>query len=143
MQLKKKTCIFFYSARLSFLAYQVLSNHNDEPQAIWFDNSELKSLPEADSDDVILIDDDDDDGNGSKDNKSDFETSNSLTHEPSDTNSSSGEQKLYTCDICHSKLSSSYNLKRHHMSKFQFVCFCLSHKSYWCTNRSMLFCHHF
>lgn len=118
----EKTCIF-YSAYL--LAYQVLSNHN-EPQAIWFDNSELKSLPEAeDSDDVILIDDDDDDGNGNGNDScgGDFETSNSLTHEPSDTNSSSGEQKLYTCDICTAKLSSSYNLKRHHMSKFPFVLF--------------------
>lgn len=127
MQLKKRAFFFYLFAYL--LAYQVLSNHN-EPQAIWFDNSELKSLPEAeDSGDVILIDDDDDDGNGNGNggggngnNSSvcgDFETSNnSLTREPSDNNSSSGEQKLYTCDICHSKLSSSYNLKRHHMSKF-------------------------
>lgn len=115
MQLKK-TCDSFFCLLAYLLAYQVLSNHN-EPQAIWFDNSELKSLPEAeDSDDVILIDDDD---NGNDDNSSgDFENSNSFTLEPSDNNSSSGEQKLYTCDICHSKLSSSYNLKRHHMSKF-------------------------
>lgn len=104
--IEKKTCIFF----AYLLAYQVLSNHN-EPQAIWFDNSELKSLPEPDErDDVILIDDDDDDGNSSS-----VDNSNSNSHEPSDNNSSSGEQKLHTCDICHSKLSSSYNLKRHHM----------------------------
>lgn len=104
-------CAFIYCACVSayLSAYEVLSNQN-EPQAIWFDNSELKSLPEAeDNDDVILIDDDNDnDGNSSGiDNGT----------QPSDNNSSSssGEQKLYTCKICHSKLSSSYNLKRHHM----------------------------
>lgn len=117
----EKNVHFFYVAYL--LAYQVLSNQN-EPQAIWFDNSELKSLPEAEDSDVILIDDDDGDdgngnGNGGNDSSGDFD--NSLTHEPSDTNSSSGEQKLYTCGICQSKLSSSYNLKRHHMSKFPFA----------------------
>ncbi|XP_031617255.1 zinc finger protein 431-like [Contarinia nasturtii] len=93
-------------------AYQVMSNHS-EPQTIWFDNSQLKSLPmngnsTGDSDDVILIDDDDSDG--------DFnENSNGgLTHEPSG-NSSSAEQKVYSCDICKARLSSSYNLKRHMM----------------------------
>lgn len=117
MQLKKN--VHFFTLLAYRLAYQVLSNHN-EPQAIWFDNSELKSLPEAEDSDVILIDDDDgDDGNGGNDSSGDFD--NSLTHEPSDTNSSSGEQRLYTCGICESKLSSSYNLKRHHMSKFPFV----------------------
>lgn len=89
-----------------FLAYQVMSNHN-EPQTIWFDNSQLKALPLNSStgdSDVILIDDDDSDD--------DFnENSNGgLTHEPSDN---SGEQKVYSCSICHSKLSSSYNLKRY------------------------------
>lgn len=111
----------FFSVHCAYLlAYQVLSNHN-EPQAIWFDNSELKSSPEADSDDVILIDDDDGDGNdndssgGSGDFENTNSNSNSLIQEPSDNNSSSSEQKLHTCGICNSKLSSSYNLKRHMM----------------------------
>lgn len=102
------------------IAYQVMSNHN-EPQTIWFDNSQLKSLPmnsstgdysrssnssNGSSSDVILIDDD---------NSNDEFNENSnggLTHEPSN---GSTEQKMYSCNICHSKLSSSYNLKRHMM----------------------------
>lgn len=82
-----------------------MSNHS-EPQAIWFDNSQLKTLPlngSTGDSDVILIDDDDSDD--------DFnENSNGgLTHEPS---GNSSDHKVYTCGICHSKLSSSYNLKR-------------------------------
>lgn len=92
------------------LAYQVMSNHS-EPQTIWFDNSQLKSLPLNSStgdSDVILIDDDD------SDDDDDFIENNNggLSYEPSDN---SGDQKIYSCDICHSKLSSSYNLKRHMM----------------------------
>lgn len=99
----KNRCDFVLS-----VAYQVMSNHS-EPQTIWFDNSQLKSLPlniTRGDNDVILINDDDsgDDFN---------ENSNGgLTHEPSDN---STDQKIYSCDICHSKLSSSYNLKRHMM----------------------------
>ncbi|XP_055296299.1 zinc finger and SCAN domain-containing protein 12-like [Sitodiplosis mosellana] len=97
-------------------AYQVMSNHS-EPQTIWFDNSQLKSLPLNSStgdSDVILIDDDDDNDGDHDDSDDDFnENSNGgLTHEPSDNLT---EQKMYSCDICHSKLSSSYNLKRHKM----------------------------
>lgn len=80
-----------------------MSNHN-EPQTIWFDNSQLKSLPLNSStgdSDVILIDDDDDSDVDFNEN-----SNGGLTHEPSN------EQKVYTCGICHSKLSSSYNLKR-------------------------------
>ena len=107
---------------LSVIAYQVMSNHS-EPQTIWFDNSQLKTIPlnssMGDGSDVILIDDDDDNDNGDggaadDDDDDDFnENSNGgLTHEPSDNLT---EQKMYSCDICHSKLSSSYNLKRHKM----------------------------
>lgn len=107
----------FFSPRFRYLAaYQVLSNQN-EPKAIWFDNSELKSLPEEveDSDGVILIDDDRNDDSGSGGDDAHTFGSNGGLNEPSDNNSSSGEQKLHTCDICHSKLSSSYNLRRHLM----------------------------
>lgn len=96
------------------VAYQVMSNHS-EPQAIWFDNSQLKSLPLNSStgdSDVILIDDDDDVNDGDSDDDFNENSNGGLTHEPSDN---STEQKMYSCDICHSKLSSSYNLKRHKM----------------------------
>lgn len=101
-------------------AYQVMSNHN-EPQTIWFDNSQLKSLPmnssigdysrssnssNNSSSDVILIDDD------NSDDEFNENSNGGLTHEPSN---GSTEQKMYSCNICHSKLSSSYNLKRHMM----------------------------
>lgn len=94
------------------VAYQVMSNHN-EPQTIWFDNSQLKSLPmnslTGDSNsDVILIDDDD----NNSDDEFNENSNGGLTHEPS---GNSGEQKVYSCGICHSKLSSCYNLKRHMM----------------------------
>lgn len=94
------------------VAYQVMSNHN-EPQTIWFDNSQLKALPmnslTGDSNsDVILIDDDD----NNSDDEFNENSNGGLTHEPS---GNSGEQKVYSCGICHSKLSSCYNLKRHMM----------------------------
>lgn len=107
MQLYNKFhCGCFLSA-----AYQVMSNHS-EPQAIWFDNSQLKSLPltvnsSTGDSDVILIDDD------NSDDEFNENSNGGLTHEPPLDNSV--EQKVYSCDICHSKLSSSYNLKRHMM----------------------------
>lgn len=110
---KKNQMPFFSVVIFLSAAYQVMSNHS-EPQTIWFDNSQLKSLPMNGNttdniDDVILIDDDDSDD--------DFnENSNGgLTHEPSSENSSSAEHKVYACDICQARLSSSYNLKRHMM----------------------------
>lgn len=89
-------------------AYQVSSNHS-EPHAIWFDNSQLRSVPlnrsANESDDVILIDDDDGNDNQYNDEK---HNGGLLMH-------NQYEQKFHICEICHSKLSSSYNLKRHMM----------------------------
>lgn len=82
------------------------SNHNESN---WFDDSmPLNSSTEGSE--VILIDDDDDD---------DDSNCNGLNNGNSKSNVMFGhrvnEQKIYSCDICHSKLSSSYNLKRHMM----------------------------
>lgn len=118
-----------------------MSNHS-EPQTIWFDNSQLKSLPLNSStgdSDVILIDDDEDGGgDGDHDDSDDDFNENSnggLTHEPSDNLT---EQKMYSCDICHSKLSSSYNLKRHKMIHSKFLKPQFQVKVFWVFNNKLI-----
>lgn len=91
-------------------AYQVKSNHY-ESDAVWFDNSRLKTMDLSSlsaDDNVIEIDSDDDDFD---DDFGDNEYPSGLTNTADDT----GDEKANTCDICHRKVASSYNLKRHMM----------------------------
>lgn len=90
-------------------------------------SSQLNSSSSAD--DVILIDDDDDDDDRDDDYNDDDDDDDDGDHRFSGNSNGlysnglglnhvangTGEAKAYTCDICHSKLSSSYNLKRHMM----------------------------
>lgn len=77
------------------------SNHNESD---WFDNS-MPMDSSTEGSEVILIDDDDEDNNC---NGSNLKTNEMFSNRIN-------EQKQYSCCICHSKLSSSYNLKRHMM----------------------------
>lgn len=59
---------------------------------------------------VIEIDSDDDD-----EFNDDFDEEDSTSGLPIDENSDETGEKANTCDICHRKVASSYNLKRHMM----------------------------
>lgn len=90
------------------------SNHRESPSshALWFDNSQLKAMPLVNGSgrtresDVILIDDGEE-----NEIKSDHQSAKKNYRGLSVHN----EEKFHICNICHSKLSSSYNLKRHMM----------------------------
>lgn len=94
-------------------AYQVSSNHRESPpsHALWVDNSKLKAMPlaagsgETKECDVILIDDEEEENENKSDNQ--FAKKHSSRGLPIHD-----QQKFHICEICHSKLSSSYNLKR-------------------------------
>lgn len=98
------------------IAYQVNSNHRESPpsHALWFDNAQLMAIPLAngsggtEESDVILIDDEEEENAITSDNQFAKKHSNSGL-------SIQDEQKFHICKICQSKLSSSYNLKRHMM----------------------------
>lgn len=99
-------------------------NRQLSKNSIWSDESQANSTPLNSSvcdNDVILIDDDDDDDDDCGDdgdhslngNSNGFYSGRGLGK--NDVANGMGEAKSYTCDICQSKLSSSYNLKRHMM----------------------------
>lgn len=91
------------------------SNHRESPPShtLWFDNSQLKAMPLANGSggtrecDVILIDDDE---------ENEIRSDNQFVKKRHNRGLSiHDEQKFHICKICDSKLSSSYNLKRHMM----------------------------
>lgn len=116
--------------RSQSIAYQVNSNllrkqsRDLSKNSHWSDESQANSTPlnsAASDNDVILIDDDDDDDDDDDGDDGDHPFSGNSNGfysgglGMSDVAIGMGEPKVYTCDICYSKLSSSYNLKRHMM----------------------------